>query len=168
MPSKVKLRALEPEDLELLYTIENNPEMWTVGDNNTPYSHHSLIDYIASQQNDIYADKQLRLVIETTDSESVGLIDLFNFCPEHLRAEMGLAIREDQTGKGYAQDAIRCLQEYCQNKLHLHQMYCIVPEDNAPSMHMLLSTGFKECQTFKEWLNTGKGWKDCILYQYFF
>ena len=29
-PLPVILRALEPEDLELLYTIENDPEVWDV------------------------------------------------------------------------------------------------------------------------------------------
>ena len=34
--SKVVLRALEPEDLDLLYGIENNPEVWDVSPTNVP------------------------------------------------------------------------------------------------------------------------------------
>ena len=35
---KVKLRAMEPEDLDVLYEIENDAEMWHVGAVNVPYS----------------------------------------------------------------------------------------------------------------------------------
>ena len=37
---KVVLRALEPEDLDLLYGIENNPEVWDVSPTNVPYSRY--------------------------------------------------------------------------------------------------------------------------------
>ncbi|MCI6309270.1 MAG: GNAT family N-acetyltransferase, partial [Prevotella sp.] len=52
----VKLRALEPEDLEMLYTIENNQSEWNVGATNVPYSRYVLRDYIANTASDIYAD----------------------------------------------------------------------------------------------------------------
>jgi len=31
---KVRLRAIEPEDLDLLYTIENDVSLWNVGTTN--------------------------------------------------------------------------------------------------------------------------------------
>ena len=34
----VELRAMEPEDLDTLYTIENDKSMWDVGTTNVPYS----------------------------------------------------------------------------------------------------------------------------------
>ena len=34
----IHLRALEPEDLDMLYQIENNRELWSVGVTNVPYS----------------------------------------------------------------------------------------------------------------------------------
>ena len=92
----MKLTPLEPEDLELLYTIENNPELWSVGSTNVPYSRYALRDYIATQQHDIYADRQVRLVARVSaDGEAekaVGLVDMYNFSPTHQRAEIGFAI----------------------------------------------------------------------------
>ena len=46
----IYLRDLEPEDLELLYTIENAPELWNITNNDGPYSRFALKQYIASQQ----------------------------------------------------------------------------------------------------------------------
>ena len=37
----MKLRAIEPEDLDLLYQIENNTELWQVGATNVPYSRYT-------------------------------------------------------------------------------------------------------------------------------
>ena len=61
----IRLRALEPEDLEWLYSVENDEELWQWGSSNVPYSRYTLKTYIAESRHDIYADGQLRLVIET-------------------------------------------------------------------------------------------------------
>ena len=60
----IRLRAIEPEDLDLLYRIENDRELWNVGTTNVPYSRYTLHDYLATSCDDIYADKQVRMVIE--------------------------------------------------------------------------------------------------------
>lgn len=163
----IQLTALEPEDLEILYTIENDPAMWNVGSSTAPYSRYDLKDYILNQQHDIYADKQLRLVIRK-DERAVGLIDLFNFDARHLRAEMGLAILSEEQGRGYASEAIRMLKEYAVSVLHLHQLYCIVPADNEPSLTMLRKAHFSEAALLKDWLLTTDGWVDAVQLHYFF
>lgn len=76
----IRLRALEPEDLEWLYSVENDEELWQWGSSNVPYSRYSLKTYIAESRHDIYADGQLRLVIETEDEHLVlGCVDLIDF-----------------------------------------------------------------------------------------
>ena len=42
----VNLRAIEPEDLDLLYRIENDVRLWNVGTSNVPYSRYVLHDYV--------------------------------------------------------------------------------------------------------------------------
>ena len=77
----VRLRALEPEDLDMLYAMENDHEVWNVGENNVPYSRYVLHDYIANATADIYADRQVRMMVENVDGECVGVVDLVNFSP---------------------------------------------------------------------------------------
>ena len=60
----VRLRAMEPEDLDLLYHIENDETLWKVGSSNVPYSRYALHNYIASSSYDIYVDRQVRLMAE--------------------------------------------------------------------------------------------------------
>ena len=97
---EIHLRALEPEDLELLYGIENDDVLWRVGTTNVPYSRYVLRDYIANTRSDIYADRQLRLMIERSDGQVVGIIDLVNFDPRHQRAEVGVVILADHRRQG--------------------------------------------------------------------
>ena len=156
----MQLTAIEPEDLEVLYQIENDPGQWNVGGYHVPFSRYDLREYILSQQHDIYLDRQLRLVIRE-EGRAVGLIDLFNFSPENMRAELGLAILPQERGKGYSTEALRLMLDYCRKHLMLHQVYCIVPDDNLPSLSMLRSVGFSHEVTLPQWLQTYDKWQDC-------
>lgn len=68
---EVRLRALEPEDLEWLYTVENDTDLWRWGNANVPYSRYVLKTYIAESRHDIYADGQLRLAITSACGDEV-------------------------------------------------------------------------------------------------
>lgn len=92
---KVILRAIEPEDLDMIYDIENNPEVWNVSNTTMPYSRFALHEYIANATGDIYTDKQVRLIITNQRNEFIGIIDLCNYSPQHQRAEVGIVIRKN-------------------------------------------------------------------------
>ena len=93
----VCLRAPEPEDLELLYSWENNPEWWEIGNTLAPYSRYLLKEYIAESHRGIFDLKQLRLMIDLCSTgATVGMLDLYDFDPHHRRA--GSALPEERTG----------------------------------------------------------------------
>ena len=158
----MKLRALEPEDLELLYTIENDPAMWDVGASSVPFSRYDLREYILRQQHDIYADRQLRMVACNADGKAVGLVDLFNFSPPHLRAEVGYAILPQYRGRGYALEALNHLSVYAADTLRLHQLYAVVADDNTASADLLRKAGFSRETPLRDWLRTPSGYKSCL------
>lgn len=167
------LTPLEPEDLELLYTIENEPALWNAGNTNVPYSRYALRNYISTQQHDIYADKQVRLVARVEEEEgksirerAVGLVDLFNFSPEHQRAEIGFAVLKEEQGKGYGRQALRLLVEYAQKVLHLHVLYAVVAADNAASLATLRSEDFAHERLLRDWVMRADGcWEDAVFLQ---
>ena len=86
---------MEPEDLDFLYGVENDDRLWNVGVTNVPYSRSMLLDYITSATGDIFADKQVRLMIDNEVGETIGMVDLMDFSPIHRRAELGLVIRKE-------------------------------------------------------------------------
>ena len=45
---QIRLRAIEPEDLDYLYRIENDKRLWDVGETNMPYSRYALHEYVLS------------------------------------------------------------------------------------------------------------------------
>ena len=87
-----RLRALEAEDVDLLYVWENDPAVWGVSGTLAPFSRHTLRRFLDEQRFDLYAARQLRLVVETLDGRAVGLVDLFEFEPVDLRAGIGILI----------------------------------------------------------------------------
>ena len=102
----IHLRAMEPEDLDMLYTIENDQQLWGVSATNVPYSRYTLHDYIANAAGDIYTDRQVRLIIENAEHDVIGILDLINFDPRHRRAEVGIVIQQPYRSQGYAQAAL--------------------------------------------------------------
>ena len=90
---QIYLRAAEPEDLEVMYEMENDPGAWDVRSFIVPYSRYVLKQYIEDSQCDVFADKQLRLMIVKRDNNQVvGTIDLTDFVPMHGRAGVGIAV----------------------------------------------------------------------------
>lgn len=163
----VRLRAMEPEDLDALYRIENDRDVWDVGENNVPYSRYILHDYIANASADIYADKQVRMVVENEEGQLVGVADVVNFCPSHARAEVSIVICREHRKKGYARAAIRQIMEYALRTLHLHQLYAVVREDNMPSLNLFSSLGFKSKMVLEDWLFDGKDYHNAVVMQFF-
>ena len=161
----VRLRAMEPEDLDLLYRIENDRRLWNVGTTNVPYSRYALHDYVAHSTGDIYADKQVRLIIENEARETVGLADLTSFDPKHLRAEIGLVIEKPMRHRGYAFAALTKLHDYARHTLHLHQVYAIVSTDNTPTISLLTAQDYEETARLRQWIFDGSGYHDALLMQ---
>lgn len=164
----IRLRALEPEDLDLLYRIENDETLWELGTTNVPYSRYILHDYISQSTGDIYTDKQVRLMVENEQGEVVGIVDLTNFDPKNLRAEAGIVVMPSHRQKGYATAAMHQLHRYAQAILHLHQLYAIIPSDNKPSHKLFLAMGYQEKSTLAEWLYDGTCYHDALILQYIF
>lgn len=163
--ANVVLRAMEPEDLDLLYQIENDTKLWNIGLTNVPYSRYVLHDYIATSSGDIYTDKQVRLIIENEERQTIGLVDIMNFNPQNRRAEMGIVVQEAFRQKGYGKDAIQKVMRYAKEILHLHQLYVVVNFSQKPTIGLFLHMGFKETCQLKDWLYDGELYHDATLLQ---
>ncbi len=164
---RVRLRALEPTDVDLLLRWENDPSAWTTGNTHTPCSRQRAWQYLQSHDGDLYAAGELRLVIETAghDSRAVGCIDLTSFDPFHGRAEVGILIDERERGRGYGRDALELLKEYALNHIGMRQLFAVVPTDNDASIALFEGCGFVACGTLRDWLRRGSGYGAARLYQ---
>ncbi len=161
------LRALEPEDLEFIYRLENNEAIWEVSNTQTPYSRFLIRQYLENAHQDIYEAKQLRLAICRNGSfEAIGLIDLFDFDPVNQRAGVGIIIAEEgHRNSGVGKEALGLLIEYAFRKLQLHQLYANIDLANVASVSLFANFGFQLAGVKKDWIRRENTYFDEALYQ---
>lgn len=158
----VTLRAVEPEDLELLYQWENNTTVWNHSNTLVPYSKFTLKRYIANSHKSIFETGQLRLMIDiTAEKRTIGTVDLFEFDPFHSRAGVGILIASvADRHKGYASQSLGCLTAYAFSTLKLHQLWCNILETNDDSMKLFQKHGFTVSGRRSEWVKKEGGYLD--------
>lgn len=163
----VYLRALEPDDLEFLYTIENDENIWEVSNTQTPYSRFLIRQYLENAHQDIYEAKQLRLAIcKKGGFNAIGLIDLFEFDPANQRAGIGIVIHDTENrGAGYGKEALELLINYSFAQLNLHQLFANIGVSNSASITLFTTFGFQLIGVKKEWIKRVNRYEDEALYQ---
>ena len=160
----IRLRACEPEDLELLYRWENNADYWCAGELRTPYSRFALKQFILASGQDIYESRQMRLMIErASDGAAVGAVDLFDFDPLNGRAGVGILIDKPYQGAGLASESLRALQTYAFRHLQLHQLYAHIAATNTASLRAFENAGFETAATLKDWIRREGQYLDVVL-----
>jgi len=161
------LRALEPNDLEFIYELENDESIWEVSNTQTPYSRFLIRQYLENAHQDIYEAKQLRLAIcKDQDFPAIGLIDLFDFDAKNNRAGVGVLIRnQDHRNSGIGTEALGLLIEYAFEQLNLHQLYANIDIENEISIRLFTKFGFEKIGVKKQWNLVNGHYKDEALFQ---
>ena len=163
----LRLRAPEFTDLDFLFHIENDTRLWVVSACKTPYSRYQLQTYIENNAHDLYADKQMRLMIEA-DGTVAGTIDLFEFSPADRRAEVGIVIDKDFRRRGLGKEALTLMCDYASRMLSMHQLYAYVLADNVAARQLFTSCGFREVVCLADWVLSGNEYRAVCLYQRIF
>ena len=161
----ISLRAPEPEDLELMYVMENDTTLWSIGNATLPYSRYTLREYLEQSRQNLFAEHQARFVIELQNGEAAGMIDLADFDPLNSRAEVCIGVLGKHRGKGIATRALDLLCNYAFKKLHMNQLYAFVPDWNEESMGLFEKKGFKKSALLQQWQRTENGFGNVFLVQ---
>lgn len=163
---KIYLRPLEPEDLEFFYKWENDTTLWQYGSSIVPFSRFALRQYIADSRLDIFQTRQLRMMIVEKERDMVvGTVDLYEFDALNSRAGVGILVGEEYQKKGYALQALSCLEEYAFSHLKLHQLYAFVPVANLPSIALFEKADYQKTAVLKDWISTKKSFGDVFVMQ---
>ena len=163
--NKINLRALELDDLEFLFEIENNRKLWKVSYTILPFSRYHLEKYIKESNHDIFTEKQFRFVISMGNKNPVGLIDLFDFDPLNHRAGVGIAIEGVYRRKGYAFESIKLIEDISKKDLQIHQLYVNVGIENKISLDLFKKLGYVEIGIKKDWNYINGQFTDEVLLQ---
>lgn len=167
--TKVSLRALEPDDVEILYKWENDRTIWHLSNTITPLSRFTLEQYVLSAGQDLYSTRQMRMMIDLNKPDegikTIGSIDLFEYEPTHRRAGVGILIHDGFRGKGFASEALDLLIKYAFETLQLHQLFTNISTDNTESIRLFVSKGFQFIGTKKDWNRIRNQWQDESMFQ---
>jgi diamine N-acetyltransferase len=163
----IYLRALEPEDLSFIYAVENDTSLWEVSNTQTPYSKFLIKQYLENAHQDIYQARQLRMAVCRNGTlQAVGLIDLFDYDPKHLRAGIGIVIRnETDRNSGFGSQSLELLINYSFTHLGLNQLYANIDPANTASVALFTKFGFEIAGVKKQWNRIGGLFRDEALYQ---
>ena len=164
----IKFRAVELSDVEILLKWENDTKTWHLSNTLVPFSRFDIEQYVMNANKDIFAVRQLRLMIELSDAKNqitVGCIDLFDFEPMHKRAGIGILIDAEYREKGLASLSLDLMTEYATKTLNLHQLYCHIEEDNKASLSLFKKKGYKETGIKEDWNYKNGKWLNEYLMQ---
>ena len=161
----IKLRALEPSDLDFLYTLENDESIWEVSNTQKPYSRYVLKKYLDHSHLDIYETKQVRFAISTKNNKTVGFVDLYDFDPAHKRVGVGIIVTKNDQKRGYAKEAIVLITNYAFRHLQVHQIFASVTQQNHRSIGLFEGLDFKKTGVRKDWIATNHTFIDEYFYQ---
>jgi diamine N-acetyltransferase len=160
----IYLRALEPSDADILYRWENDPEVWRVSFTQAPFSHFLLDEFVNAAHHDIYTNRQLRLMACANDGRPAGIIDLFDFDPQHNRCGIGIYINHEFRKQGFATQCLLLVKEYAFGVLHLRQLYAHVSTSNTASISLFRKAGFEQSGLKKSWYKTGHSSYDDVWF----
>lgn len=162
----ILLRAIEPEDVDFIFEMENNCDIWHISNTNNPFSRFDIEQYVMLADKDIYTAKQLRFIIEDkSEGRPLGMIDVFDFDAHHSRAGIGILIKDDERSKGMGSIALDILVKYMFTQLNIHQLFCNIGTDNIKSISLFTGRGFVKAGSKKDWNLINNRWVDEDFYQ---
>ena len=163
----IRLRALEPEDVEFLMECESDPESGRWSDYRAPFSRQQLLTYILTYDADPISAGQIRLIAEN-DGMPVGIIDFYEISERDSRAYVGITIHPLYRGMRLARPALESAAQYAFNSLGLAQIDARVSTQNTKGLTLFREAGYKESAILLKWIKIGNRWHDIIIFQKFF
>ena len=98
-------------------------------------------------------------------SKSVGFIDLTDFSPRHLRAEVGICLLPEYQSQRIGTEALRLVEEYAAQMLHIHQLYAYINPSNIISQRLFSSAGYQLAGILHDWVKTPDGYESIEIRQ---
>lgn len=133
--NKVKLRAIEPEDQELLRDMVNNPAIETlVVGHSFPVSKRQQKNWSEGALTD---SNNIRLIIETAEEGAIGFANIVNIDWKNRAAFHGIKIaKKSMESKGIGTDTVMAVMRYAFDELQLNRLDTTILSHNQASIRL--------------------------------
>lgn len=159
---RVNLIALDEGICELMYTWVNDPSLRELTGARFPVN---IEEHTRWFKNICLDDKNKTFGIQLKKGTVIGIVGFKNIDYISRRVESFIYIGNvEQRGKGYGQEALNLLCNFCFNILNMHKIYCYVFEYNDGSKNLHIKAGFLQEGYLKEhYFRNGK-YHDVFMY----
>tara|TARA_B110000495_G_C23042758_1_gene626872 strand:- start:2339 stop:2857 length:519 start_codon:yes stop_codon:yes gene_type:complete len=159
------LRALEPDDIDILYDTENDKSLWKYSNTSSPFSKHILKKFIENSHLDIIEHKQVRLVLSDKNNLPFGFIDLFKYDMINKRAGVGIIIFEKYRSRGFGSISLDLIENYVKKYIPIHQLYANISSENIESIKLFEKHNYLKVGNKKDWIYYNNKYFNELLYQ---
>lgn len=138
----IKLRAMEPDDMEMLRELINDPEIEKmIGGWSFPVSKSAQAKWY---ENAVFDKNNLRLVIESLETgEALGMVNLVDIDWKNRSAFHGIRLGNNAPRrKGIGTDAVMALMNYAFDEMQLVRVDTSWVEYNEPSLKLYKKCGW--------------------------
>jgi diamine N-acetyltransferase len=162
---KYVLRALEPYDIESVYSSEN--QLASFSNHEQFFSKFTIEQYIENAHRSIYEVGQYRFAISLKDNleKSIGFVDLSEFDVQHSRVEIGIFLFPEFRKQKIAYNSLLHTLNYIKDHLAINQAYCYIEVDNLASLALFEKLGFKKSGLLTNWRRYKREYKDVFILQ---
>ncbi|WP_239256178.1 GNAT family N-acetyltransferase [Listeria ilorinensis] len=151
LTARLKLRALEAADLELLFQLRSNPEIAKFTGRKLDQNKKATEIYYHKIQTGIKNNQSIYWVIQQKESPNlIGTVCLWNFDEEKQLADLGYELFPAFQKKGLMTEAVQAVIAFSFDRLGLKQLFAVTNPANIASCKLLEKNNFEQDFSFKE------------------
>ncbi len=163
----VLLRRIAENDLDALYELYKNPNVFTFIPGSAKKSKETVLHMIGHFERDFHKKKMIFLGVCRAEQpdELVGTAEIFQYDPKVNKVVIGYRFCEPCWGQGLATETVRALTGYIFETVGLNRIEAYVMPQNAASQRVLEKNGFvREGLLRQANIWTDKGVVDLIVF----
>src|SRR5690606_2488325 len=170
MPSKlfesdrIRLRALEEDDLPLFHQWWSDPEIahYQASDAIRLNQEQTNTDLFRTWFKDGPADAGFTIV-HASEGRPIGFCNLWGATVKNRSAEVAIILDKPYWGRGLGTEALRLLVRYAFTEVNLHRLHLSVHAFNPRAIRAYEKVGFRRVGTLREAVFRAGRWHDVVL-----
>ena len=161
---RITLRAVEPGDAAFFFTLQQDTERGRLLDFLPPPSSKAALETWAREQSQKELENDVFQWIIEAAGEPVGSIVTHTVSPRNGTFSYGLEVARNHQRKGYAKEAVTLVLHYYFGELRYQKAHISVQENNAGSLALHRSSGFKHEGTQRRMVFQKGRYLDLLLF----